>query len=237
MNQANNHDNQRKINEIVHLSIDKFYHTEKQNLLSKHAFFYSQLKLLKKRWLFLQTILLFLLFIFIQYSPDMSYYSSSLGIVSCLLIIFLMPELWRDKNTDKSELVNTCFYSLEHLYAVKIIIFGIYDLMILTIFFIIATFTAKITFYMIVVHFLLPLVITACICFYFLTKNDSYNYLTTLCLCIFTSFMWYMLTSIEIVYTKVSIVIWVLLLMIAVLFLLHEIKKIIMPLGGFTCRF
>ena len=86
------------INQTVIASIEQFYLSERTHLLSHQDFLFFQLHLLKKRWLIIQTILMVSVYLFLKFSPETLYFSGALGIAACLFIIFMIPDLWRERN-------------------------------------------------------------------------------------------------------------------------------------------
>lgn len=220
------------INQTVIASIEQFYLSERTHLLSHQDFLFFQLHLLKKRWLIIQTILMVSVYLFLKFSPETLYFSGALGIAACLFIIFMIPDLWRERNANASELISTCYYSLEHVYAAKMMIIGIYDLLLLSLFFLATGLTTKLTIYTLIIYFILPLTVVACTCFCLLSVKNSIGSFATICICVFASISLFLLTSISKIYQKISISIWIALVILSLIFLALSIYRLVHPLRG-----
>ena len=107
----------------------------------------------------------------------------SLGIAAPLFVILILPELWKNRTYDAMEVEGTTFYTLRQVYAARLTLFAGVDLLLLTAFFIGASFFARVTVMELLIQFLLPFNVACCICFQTLYggRNNSEAFSILLC--------------------------------------------------------
>ncbi|MGN0273403.1 MAG: hypothetical protein ACI4DT_01275 [Chordicoccus sp.] len=215
-----------KLQELADLSVETFYREEKKKPLPRKAFVLYQFRLMKKGWMILQAVLLIGIYVLLHFLGDLDACYRLVAVLSTLLIIFFVPELWREKREHSIDLINSCYYSIEELYAAKLLIAGLYDLLILSVFFIVTLTTSHVTVYRMILHFLLPMLVTACICLVCLSAGIS-NYYITLSVCIAFSGLWYAVTSFPFLYRPISTAAWVVFLILSVVLLAVQIRRIV----------
>ncbi len=198
-----------RILDTVRRSKEVFYQKEQEKMLTYWEFLMTQLKITKKRW-----------WLFQEY-----YIRRGLGIIGVLFIVFVIPELWKNRTYCCMEIEAASYYSLTQIYATRIFMFGLADVFILTLFCGSLQKYLYFTLAELMIQFLLPMAVTACICFWTLCSSFFSNELTPVALCLLWSAIWWMITAADEIYTIVVLPVWGVLFGGAVLFLFLLIYK------------
>lgn len=216
-----------KIQETIYKSKEIFYQKEQERILTYWEFLWTQYRLIQKRWWLFQAILLAVTAAVVPVMQEQYYMQRSVGIAGVLFIILVIPELWKNKNFHCMEVEAAAYFSLKQIYAARMLLFGIADVFLLTIF--CGTMQGKmhITFAELMIQFLFPMTVTACICFGMLCSPHIANEAVSVALCMIWSAVWWLITVNEGVYTAIVFPVWLLLFGIAVIFLTVVIYKIL----------
>lgn len=209
---------EQKIQTVVHKSMTVFYEKEQKSILSYHEFLWEQLKIMQKRWWILQFFVLLLLWAILENSVDDIYIERSMGIMATLFVILVIPELWKNRSSQSMEIEAAAYFSLRQVYAARILLFGIMDALLLTVFFLVASFGMHVTILQLMVQFLFPMSVTACICFRMLCSRQAYQETSAIALCIFWSMVWMFFIMNEKIYTKITMPVWGMLMAMAVFY-------------------
>ena len=170
---------------------------------SYFEFLYEQLKFIRKRWWALQG-------------------------GSLLLLWMLLADYGEGANADRvlgALSVISSYYSLRQICSARILMFAAVDLTMITIFFAVSFSTLQISAYRIVIDFLVPFNISCCICFRLLySKWQELEYiavfLSTACI-----FAWSMIVSTDFIYERISMTVWIGLLLLSFIYLIYCIWK------------
>ena len=170
---------------------------------SYFEFLYEQLKFIRKRWWALQG-------------------------GSLLLLWMLLADYGEGANADRvlgALSVISSYYSLRQICSARILMFAAVDLTMITIFFAVSFSTLQISAYRIVIDFLVPFNISCCICFRLLySKLQELEYiavfLSTACI-----FAWSMIVSTDFIYERISMTVWIGLLLLSFIYLIYCIWK------------
>lgn len=217
----------KKIQETVTKSIDVFYSTEQESMLTYHEFLWTQFKLIQKRWWILQFTLLCILGTILLLSYDESYIQRGMGIVATLFVILIIPELWKNRTCHSMEIEEASYYSLKQIYSARIVLFGIVDILLLTLFCGTLTIGLHYEFTKLIIQFLLPMIVTACICFGTLCSKYILNEVVGIAFCVLWSAIWLLITLNEKIYTIISLPVWLALLVFSFVFLCIAIYRTI----------
>lgn len=182
---------------------------------SYFEFLFEQFKFIKKRWWALQGGILFLLWILLADSDGGANTERTLGAMSVMFSVMIVPEIWKNRRFSAVEIEKTAFYSLRQICAARTLLFAAVDLVMITAFFSISVYTLQISAYRIIIDFLVPLNVSCCICFRLLYSkwNDMEHiavFLSISCILI-----WTLIVSTDSIYQKISVPIWVGLLIIS----------------------
>ncbi|MGO5053343.1 hypothetical protein ACTQ6A_12695 [Lachnospiraceae bacterium LCP25S3_G4] len=218
---------EEKIQETIRKSKEAFFASEQEELLSYHEFLWLQFKVIQKRWWILQVLLLFVLWAVLMFVHDDKYIQRSIGVIASLFVILIIPEFWKNRSCQCMEIEASSYYSLKQVYAARMLLFGITDIFLITIF--CGTVSVGLHFELtkLMVQFLFPLSVTACICFGTLCSKYSLSETVALTLCIIWSAVWLLIILNENIYALITFPIWISLLGIALIFLLVVIYRTI----------
>lgn len=203
---------QSKLQQTIEKSKQAFYEYEAQQHMSWLEFLYQQGKYIHKRWWVIQGLLLFILWWVIKNISSDFYIRQSTGILAPVFVILVMPEFWKNKYSNAMEVECTTFYSLRQIYAVRMILFGLIDLLLVSIFFITAAFTIKTAVIELVIQFFVPFNVTCCICFRMLYAKNSHSEGTALLLCMLWIAVWTQIVLYTGIYNKISVPVWIIML-------------------------
>lgn len=208
-----------KIQETIKKSKDVFYAIEQERRLSYHDFLWAQLKVIQKRWWIFQFLLLCILGTMLVSTYEDTYTQRGMGVMASLFVILIIPEFWKNRSCRCMEIEESSYYFLRQIYAARMVLFGIVDILLLTVF--CATVTMGLHFELtkLLVQFLLPMIVTACICFGTLCSKYILNETVAIALCIAWSGLWSMITLNQKAYTMITLPIWLALVIFALIFL------------------
>ena len=123
------------------------------------------------------------------------------------------------------EVESATYYSLRQVYSARMLLFGIIDVFIITVFCGIASITLQLTLTDLLVQFLFPLVVTACICFGTLCNKRGFNEVVAVGMCMIWSAVWWLILLDERIYYDIMIPVWVTLFCIALVFMVFTIYR------------
>ncbi|MDE7313662.1 MAG: hypothetical protein K2N87_18900 [Eubacterium sp.] len=186
-----------------------FYEKECEKMLSYTEFLWSQFCIVRKRWWLCQILLLTGFGSLLSYMEELYYIRRSMGITAVLFIVLAIPELWKNRTCHCMEVETAAFYSLRQIYAARILLFGIVDLILLAVFCMVLHGQLYLTFTEILIQFLFPMAVTACICFGILCSPYVQSEVTAAACCMVWSAVWWMITLQDQLYAAVMLPVWV----------------------------
>ena len=210
---------EEKIQEIVRESKKVFWALEQKRMLSYHEFLWMQFKLIRKKWWVLQLLLLTVLEPVLVSAYEESYVQRSMGIMTSIFVILIIPEFWKNRSCHCMEIEESSYYSLRQIYSARMVLFGIVDILLLTIFCVTMTIGLHVEFTRLLVQFLLPMLVTACICFGTLCSKHIVNETTAIILCVLWCAVWMVVTLNEKIYAMVTMPIWMVCIGLSLIFL------------------
>lgn len=217
--------NEQKITETVRKSIEAYCLTEQERILTCWEFLWAQLRLIRKRWWLLQTLLLILLWAALPSVQVEQLEQRMLGVVASLFIILIIPELWKNQTYQSMEIEATSYYSLRQIYAARMLLFGIVDIVLITIFCMSTAFTMDILFSQLFMQFIFPMTVTAAICFGILCSKYPFSETTAIMMCIVWSAIWLVVILNERIYTAITIPLWLIFIGMVFAFLVYAIYR------------
>jgi len=218
---------EQRIEETIKKSIDVFCAVEQERLLNYWEFLWGQFKLIRKRWWMLQFLLLFALWISLPSLQSEQSTQRTMGIIASLFVILIIPELWKNQTYQSMEIEGTSYYSLRQIYAARMLLFGIVDIVLITLFCGLSSVVWNVTFSQLVVQFILPMVVTSCICFRILCSKYPFGETFAVMMCILWSVVWVLVVLNEMIYTLVAFPLWLTILGIALVFLVFTVYRTI----------
>ncbi len=218
---------EEKIKETVEQAKEAFVTSEADSLFSHGEFLLAQLKWMRKRWWLLQLMILLLMWAAMVSVQDQQYIQRGMGVAASIFVILVIPELWKNRRYMSMEIEAASYYSLRQVYAARMLLFGLTDVVLLTAFCGTAAVALDYQLYRLMTQFLFPVTVTACICFGTLGSRRVCSEALTLILCVIWSSVWMVLTLDERIYRRISLPVWAALLAAALIFLIFAICRII----------
>lgn len=216
-----------KIQETINRSKAAFFQAEQEKCLSYEEFLWTQLQVLQKRWWVFQFIVLLTLWWALRSVQDNLYTKRSMGIAASLFVIFIIPELWRNRSCGCIEIEAASFYSLKQVYAARMLLFGMTDIFLILVFCSLASAGLHFEMQELTVQFLFPLCVTAGICFGILCSKHAFRETTAIALCLIWSAVWMFLILNENLYTVIALPVWLAGLGCVIFFIIISIYRIL----------
>jgi len=206
---------------------EAFWIGEAENNLAWHEFLYQQLLYMRKIWWLLQSILLLFLWVLMKTADSGPYIERCMGILAPIFTILILPELWKSISNQSMEIEGTALFSLQKIMAARMILFAMVDLVFLTIFMIASVASAEISIMNMVVQFLLPMTVTGCICLRIFSGKVIRGIIPSIIACLMWLTVWTLVVLRDDVYQKVATPIWVVLFIMAVIYICYCFLRII----------
>ena len=200
--------NEEKIQETIRRSKEAFFASEQERMLSYHEFLWSQFKLIRKKWWFLQFLLLFLPGAILVSAYEESYVGRAMGVIASVFVILIIPELWKNRSCNCMEIEEASYYSLRQIYSARMVLFGIVDVFLLTVFCGTMTIGLYIEFTRLLIQFIMPMLVAACICFGTLCSKYIIDETIAIILCVLWCAVWLVITLNEKIYTMITLPVW-----------------------------
>lgn len=213
------------IQRTVQMSKAAFYSSEQDKVMPYHEFLLSQFGIIQKRWWCLQFLILLLFWISFRLSLEMEAVQRSLGVTASLFIILVIPELWKNRDSQSMEIEAASYYSLRQIYAARMTLFGIVDVVLVTLFCGLASATLNLAMAQLLTQFLFPMAVTACICFGVLCSKLHFSEFAAIGMCMIWSVLWWLLILNEAIYMRITMPVWIGLLGIALVFLTFAVYR------------
>lgn len=217
--------NKQKIAETVRKSIEAYCFAEQERILTYWEFLWVQLRLIRKKWWGFQILSLILLWAVLPSVQLEQLEQRILGVAASLFIILIIPELWKNQTYQSMEIEATSYYSLRQIYAARMLLFGIVDIVLITVFCMSAVFIQDILFSQLLMQFIFPMTVTAAICFGILCSKYPSGETTAIMMCITWSAIWLVVILNEKIYTAITFPLWLVFIGIAFAFLVHAIYR------------
>ena len=217
--------NEDKVMETIAVSEAAFLSAEAKRSLSHLEFLAAQSRLIKKRWWLLQGLLLALVYLFLQQTEADYLTRRALGLAGPLFVILILPELWKNRNFDAMEVECTTYYTIRSIYAARLTLFAGVDLLLLTAFFIGASFFARVTVMELLIQFLLPFNVACGICFQTLYGGRNNSEAFSILLCSVWTGLWILVVLNDAVYNAISVPVWMFLLTLSFVFMGFSLRK------------
>ena len=217
---------EEKILETIQKSKNVIMDVQSENMMSYTEFFFSQFQLIRKRWWVLQATLLVFILLIMPFMGDSIYMMRTLGIASVFFVVMIIPEVWRNKESNSRQIEVTCLFSLRQIYSARIFLIGMVDAFMITIFLTVVCISMKMQFTDLLVQFLFPMIITAGICFAMLNcslLNEAISILG----CFLWGIIWWGIVMNNAIYERIAMPIWIILFVLAVCFLIGAVYKTI----------
>jgi hypothetical protein len=197
-----------------------------EGTVSYFEFLFIQAGFIKKRWWLFQAVILVLLWgkLFVTQNPAALYRDASVLIP--VFVILIIPELWKNIRTKSWEIENSAFYTLRQVYSARLLLFGIADLLLFSIFFTTTAITMQITLYDMIIQCILPFNLTCCICFGILCSRRFRSEYTAISFCMIGAAIWHQIVINGKLYASVSEAVWLAILGLSGVYLVFAIHRL-----------
>lgn len=218
---------EEKILKTIQKSKQAFYENEQSRTIFAFEFIFIQAKYIKRYWWVLQAVILVILWAYLYLAQSHSVMNRGFGIFAPIFAIILIPELWKNIRTQSTEIENVAYFTLRKVYASRLIIFGMTDLLLLSLFLVITLMTIKIPVFDVLIQFFVPFNFSCCICFTILCSNRFKSEYLALSLCLIWSIIWYRVVIREELFSAITKVEWSGLLILSFIYMVFVIKKVL----------
>ena len=198
----------KTMQEVICTCESAFYENEAEDMLSDFEFLYQQSQWIRKRWWFLQAIVLGVLWTLLKLTESGYYIQRYMGILAPLFAMLILPELWKNRSYHAMEVEYAAYYSLRQIYAARMVLFVLVDFFLLTAFFATSIRIDKILADEILVQFFLPYFVTCCICFRTLYSRKINSEAFAMLLCVLWCMVWVLLVLDQKIYDAVAQPVW-----------------------------
>lgn len=209
--------------ETVRRSTDAFV-LQEERTLTYAEFLYQQFHYIQKRWWILQGVVLAFLLFILKDSEGM-YTQRVLGAGASFFMTLVIPELWKNRRSSSMEVEGASFYSMRQIYSARILLLAMADLVMLTLFYLAASWTAQVTLGMFIINFILPFNISCCICFRCLcSRRAEIEYAAGL-ICVLWAVVWLMILGQDRFYERIATPVWAALLVCSFVYLVWCVRR------------
>ena len=217
---------EKKLQQTIIKSKEAYWDGEIERNMSWLEFLYQQASYIQKHWWFAQGAVLLILWMTMFLSDSSIYTRRCMGILAPSFVILILPELWKNRSNGAMEVEGATFFSIKKIYAARMLLFGMVDVCLLSVFLITSTFVLQIAFMDILIQFILPMNVTCCICFRLLcSKGDDYVS-STLFSCLIWIAVWTLVVLKDSIYEHISTSIWCGMMILSVLYLCYSIWRV-----------
>ena len=171
------------LEQTIRAAKSAYCEAESARPLTRFEFLMEQSRYIRKRWWILQGLLLAALG-FMLIGADSSFYTArSMGIAGSAFAVLILPELWKNRSCGATEVEGAAYYSLRQIYAARLTLFAMADLLLITAFGGLAVTAGGVPVTDLAVQFLLPFNVTCCICFQTLYSRRMQSEIFSVFLC------------------------------------------------------
>ena len=196
--------------------------------LSSFEFLYGQSKFIQKRWWVLQGAVLFLIWILLSDFESRENVLRMLPSMATIFAVLIIPEMWKNRRFSTVEIEKTTFYSLRQIMAARMLLFGIVDVAMMTIFLGIVSNTIQIEVYKIIIDFLIPFNVSCCICFRLLysKRHDHDMEYVAFFLNLICTVAWSAIAGTDFIYRQMAMPLWIGILALSLGYLIYCVQKL-----------
>lgn len=218
---------EEKILQTIQKSKEALYNSEKIQPLNWWEFLYGQMGYTKKIWWLLQFALLVVLWWILYTSKSSLYVQRSMGILAPVFGVLILPELWKNRRSGSVEIEGAAYYSLRQIYAARLLLFAMADILLISGFLTVSVLAAEITVWELAIHFLLPFNVTCGICFGTLCGGRWSSEYFSACLCLIWCFVWVRIVLWQGLYEQISPIVWAGCIALSVVYLCWSVYRML----------
>lgn len=215
--------NEDHVAETLKKSKEIFYHSQELKSISFIEFLRIQMMYIKKIYWLMQFIILFGYWLIIYMVGNSEQLERNMGIMSCMFVILMVPEFWKNISNKTVELENTAYYSIRQIYSARMLLFGMADTLILTAFCGMVSLTTMITVEQIIIQFFLPLNVNCCICCRILRNRKYDSEYFAILASIVWSVLWSSIVMNDAIYKVISKPVWAVCIVLTVIYFTYSV--------------
>ena len=201
---------EEKLQKTIAISKQAFLEGEQERPVSRLEFLLEQSRYVKKTWWLLQGALLAAVCLLLADMEADYAIRRCLGLAGPLLAVLVLPELWKNRSADATEVECTTLYTLRSIYAARLTLFAGMDLLLLSVFFAGASVLTQVTVWEMLIQFLLPFNVTSVICLATLYSRKIQSETISMVLCLLWAAVWLLVMEQNEIYNAISAPLWVL---------------------------
>lgn len=201
---------EEKLQKTIAISKRAFLEGEQERPVSRLEFLLEQSRYVKKTWWLLQGALLAAVCLLLADMEADYAIRRCLGLAGPLLAVLVLPELWKNRSADATEVECTTLYTLRSIYAARLTLFAGMDLLLLSVFFAGASVLTQVTVWEMLIQFLLPFNVTSVICLATLYSRKIQSETISMVLCLLWAAVWLLVMEQNEIYNAISAPLWVL---------------------------
>ena len=201
---------EEKLQKTIAISKRAFLEGEQERPVSRLEFLLEQSRYVKKTWWLLQGALLAAVCLLLAGMEADYAIRRCLGLAGPLLAVLVLPELWKNRSADATEVECTTLYTLRSIYAARLTLFAGVDLLLLSVFFAGASVLTRVTVWEMLIQFLLPFNVTSVICLATLYSRKIQSETISMVLCLLWAAVWLLVMEQNEIYNAISAPLWVL---------------------------
>lgn len=214
-----------RVRDVVWRSRDVFFEEAEKYPASYVDFFCGQVGYIRKRWWVLQILALTVLWWCIRNLSRRTDLQCVMGVMAAVFAVLLVPELWKSKASGTMEVEGSTFYSLRQIYAARMLAFGLVDVGFLSVFTVVASATTSLQGKEIIIYFFLPFTVACSILFRTLCSRSMMSQTGAVVLSLLWIAVWLFTVTNEQIYQRISVPVWMVLLLAAALYLCYAVKR------------
>lgn len=216
-----------RISRIVCLSGQTLYRAEEEGELSWAEFLWQQAGYIRKYWWVLQFLLLAGFWVLLRLAGTAAAIQRNMGVLAALFVIMAMPELWKNQSCGAMEIEGAAYYSLRRIYSARLCLFGMADVLLLTLFCGAVSGYGVMSLREMLVQFILPLNVNCCICFRILCSGRLHSEYGAVVVSILWSAVWSLFIHSDRIFAQISAPVWGGSIVISVAYLAFCIRKLL----------
>lgn len=195
--------------ETIEISKQAFYAGLEKREGTWAEFLAGQLRFIRKRWWFFQFLVLLFLWGAMYFGNVELVLRREAAALMPIFGILTIPELWRNRHYHSIEVENAACFTMRQIYAARMTMFALIDLLLLTLFFSVTTWTVHLALLDMIKQFMIPLNVTACICLGTLSCRRFQSEYVAVGFCLVWAGIWYRIVCSETLYPFVSTAVWI----------------------------
>ncbi len=218
---------EEKVLQTLRASKRVFYEAEEKKTSSYFEFLWEQAAYIRKYWWLLQFCVLALLWAALYSMGQNPLIQRNMGTFASLFVIIMIPEFWKNKNHGAMEIEGAAFYSLRQIYAARMTIFAMADILLLSLFCFTVQATTQMTIMEMLIQFFLPFNVNCCICCRILCGKRICSETSAVGFSVIWAAVWYFVICNENIFNAVSEPVWIVSLILSVVYFGFSVCKVL----------